>query len=438
MAIVTLQQKPINRVRYSASGGGGGTAKLLTISGSTDATHVNWTPSSTYLGAFRLDGGDHGSSPYGVNLSYANVPVIGIGSASNKLLVSGRDTGGTRTIRTLAEFTIPATLSTSTTKSSLPIAACTQDFIDVLGPPSDSDTWDEGKVLGGIATINGMVVVNGYSYYDNPPYTQDTTAVLTNAANLSGSTKRGFFKTGGARVGGWITPIPTAYQAALGGTHIFGQSTGKQHAVLSRFSCGPSAYVYDSGASNAITGSAPPSNGATVSLTAILDYPYGSNSLGGDPATSWNNSGTVFNNISSPSIGLIVPGTKTYMVIGYSGGHVSGSQYWDPHPPWSDYKGYGPNTESDLYSYYWLYNMDDLLAVKAGTDATYVPQPYEHGQMSIAFDNGPGDNELHIPNGATFDPSNSRLYIVLDRADNTQGVESDIAMIVCYDLSGFA
>jgi hypothetical protein len=395
---------------------------LISANSSNPAyTYLPW--SASYLGAFRLPGDDYGPAPYN-DLNYTHNPVIGMGSAANRIFVAGRDTGGTKNVRGFAEFSIPALVG-GTSLSALNIAANTQVFRDALtGQPSAATSWSEGRVLSNFVVVNGMVVGTAYGYYTS---TDTPVWVLDDATDITNANERGFFDISGRQVyGGWINEIPTEHQAALGGTHLIGFSMAGDRAILSKYSNGPSMAVIDL---DGITSGSPPSNGSTISITPLMEF---SQPNGLTPEASLGASGTAWTYMSGGEIGFIVPNTRTYMVIGTSGGHATGSTYWDPHPPWSDYKGYGPLSEEDEYNYYWMFDLDEILAA----ENLYDPRPYEHGVLLVAFDNGPGDNSLHKIGGVAFDKNTGRLYISLDRADNSQASESALPLVVAYDLSG--
>lgn len=406
---------------------GSGVLPLVTMQ-TAGAGQVKWDLSTTYLGAFRMPGGNYGSVS-GNNLNYSVVPSIAIGSASNRIVMVGRDRGEAST--TLAEFSIP-TLVGGTTLSALNISSNTQGFIEVLtNAPVDGQTWS-GRMIGGIANVNGKLVVNAYGYYD---FTNRPTMVIDNISSLSTSTFKGYFDhTDRQHSGGWVTPIPSVYQSALGGSHIFGFSMSGRRAILTKYSIGPSAYIYDFNASDSITGATPPSNGSTLTPTKVLDYPY---DHGLTPIASMGGSGTNWTFVSGGQVGLIIPGTRTYMVLGTSAGHVSGCDYYDPAPYDSSFKGYAPNNQNDIYNYIWLYDVDDLIAVKNGTKLSYNVAPYEYGPVTLPFDGGAGWFNIHRVQGMVYDPTNGRLYISLERADNSQATETPLPLVICFDMTGF-
>ena len=413
------------------AGGGGSSTDLLTLNVALNGTagYKYWDYDAQYLGAFRVPFANYGGIA-GDNLNYCSDPIIGMGSTTGHIMIAGRNRGDT--VTTIAELAIPA-LSTSGTLSSLDIATCSQNFIEVLtSAPTDGETWS-GRMIAGIANVDGKVVVTAYGYYTgaNRPV-----MVIDDVSPLSSASFRGYFDmTNDQRAGGWVTPIPASYQASFGGTHLFGFSMSQTRAILSKYSIGPSAYVYDFSAGNSITGASPVANGSTLSTTVALDYPLAN---GLTPEANLGNSGTHWTYCSGGQIGFIVPGTRTYMVIGFSAGHSSGSAYYDPAPYDAGFKGYAPNSASDIYNYYWLFDVDDMVDVLNSVINSYDPDPYEHGQLSLRHDGGSGWTTLHHVGGATFDATNNKLYISLQYADDSQASESDLPLILCYDLSGVA
>lgn len=414
----------------------GGAAKLLTISGSTDATHVAWSLASNYLGAARLDAGDYTGADN--NLSYAEHATIGIrassgSGAADRVLISGHSTGEIQ--RRLGEFEIPALVG-GTTLSSLNIGANSQNFINAIdSAPTNDGEWAQGQRISGIYVDNGRVIVNVYGFYDDLELVTQTTTVLNSASAISTTSQRGFYKHPDvAHLAGWISPIPSAYQAAdkLNGNVIFGMSSGNLRSRNNRFSNGPSAYVYDTTAANSITGSSPISGGANMTMAKCLDYPL-ANAM--TPEANFSDAGYNWTHLSEAYYGFIVPGTKTYMVIGFSGGHVGGISYGVPPYDGSAGSGFYPIDPDDLYNYYWLFDVDDLIDVKNGVIANaYTPQPYEHGQFPVEFGSSGWTNHKRI-SGAAFDPANGRLYISLYRGDNSQGAETAVPLLLAYDMS---
>ena len=218
---------------------------------------------------------------------------------------------------------------------------------------------------------------------------------------------------------GWISPIPPAWQATLGGSHLTGQSSGIP--IISRTSVGPPAFAFDPLQIVGTTGTAQvPSPVPTVTLLDFsLDDP-----LHGDLS---NSTGTndLWTHLSRAIYGLVVPGTRTYLTLGHSGGHASGVCYKCTQSDGTLCGGYCAPDADDYSLYYWLWDLDDLVAVKAGALSPHEPRPYELGVLPSAFDT----REL---GGGAFDPASGLLYLTLQRADLEQGAYSNPPVVAVY------
>jgi hypothetical protein len=383
-----------------------------------------------YLGAFRLPDGYDEAVP-GSSFGDCTNPVIGIGSASDRLYAVGSDLGETMEIRTMAEVGIPG-LVAGDELDSLAIAPLQQPFANLLDDvPVDAGDWPQGRVITGIYrdTASGRVLVNVTAYYDtNETPNTDTTLVLANGAAIgNGAGKRGYFRvTGGARSSGWISPIPAELQGpdALDGSHLFGNSDG--YGINGRASIGPSAFVLSI---DAISGESPPADGAEVAATPLIDYPYDTPLT---PIEVYEQPGQIWTPLSKACYGFIVPGTGTYLCIGSSGGHASGVTYGIP--PYGGYNGFYPNSEDDVGNRYWAFQVADMIAVRRGEMLAHEVRPYAHGDLELQFQGPRSYHELRRANGAAFDPSSGRLYIALTFADDSRG--EALPLIVAYAIAG--
>lgn len=381
-----------------------------------------------YLGAFRLPAEHAGGIP-GDNFFNCTKPVIGMGTSAGHLYVTGSDLGGTMEVRTLAEIGIPALIDDDDLNA-LNIAALTQPFANLLDDvPVDGNAWTQGRVITGLyrEPNSGRVAVNVTAYYDTGiPPNSDTTLVLNQGSAIGvGGGKRGYFKmTGGARSSGWISPIPAEFQGplALNGTHLFGNSDG--YGINGRASIGPSAFVYDLAS---ITGATPPANGSTIAAQAVIDYPFDQPLT---PIDDLTEPGQIWTVLSNANYGFIVPGTRTYLAIGKSGGHASGSSYGVP--PWGGHSGFHPNDQSDTGNRYWAFRVDDMIAARHGQLSPHQVRPYAHGNLPLRFQGQQLVGHLHSVAGAAFDQASGRLYIALSFADDSRG--DRLPLIVAYGL----
>ena len=386
-----------------------------------------------YQGAFRLPGNVYGVS----SLTYQQRPVIGFNASTGGLLINGL---GDANSKTLGEFSIPALVKeTGGVFANLNMAVNTQPFIELLDQaPVDDNDFGSGRTISGIYEKDGEIIVNYFSYYDGTPWNTDVTVVKRNSTDINASTSdtSGSYKMAGAtHAAGWISEIPAEWQAALGGTHISGHSSSTMKTINARHSVGPSAFVFNAAD---ILNPNIPTNGSAIATTAVLDYPleYHLDTLtpGQQIYDRLNDPGTMWNNLSEAGYGFILPGTSTYMVIGGSGGHAGGVEYHYTYPgETQESAGHTPTIRYEFDNHYWLYDVNDLIAVKNGTIQPYEPVPYAHGPFTVPF--ATTDNFEHRVVSATYDKATGLLYMAIGKIDN-QGVESSQPVIVAFTLDG--
>ncbi|QDG52224.1 hypothetical protein FIV42_16200 [Persicimonas caeni] len=321
----------------------------------------------------------------------------------------------------IAQFAVPD-LVDSTTVTDLQMAADpTQPFAKVLDRIDNPQGINR---VGGMALLEGAngveLLVNAYEYYDAPGDNTHTTLVVRDASDLAGSAVDGYFEMEGrAHTSGWISPIPAQWQDALGGTHITGSSSGQP--IISRLSVGPTAFVFDP---FDIVG-ADVSDGA-VDTQAVLDFSLG-NPLSDDLS---NDSGEndLWTHLTRATYGFIAPGSRTYITLGHSGGHNSGVCYKCVQEGKEQAcGGYCARQPDDNYTYYWLWDVEDLVAVKEGSMQPHEVRPYDYGEFEIPF----ATNSL---GGGSYDPASNRLYLTAKAADRDQGQYSNPPVIMVYEV----
>jgi len=369
-----------------------------------------------YAGAFRLDGNQHGATAFD-QLSYQEKVIIAMNNTTGNLLVTG---SGESNTKNFGEFEIP-TLSTSTTLTDLNIGASTQDFVNVIDqlPLNTADPDDgNGITLYGMLEKGGKIIFNYARYYDtyNGGTSPETVGVVSDSTDLANSTITGAYEYDVSnRACGWMSEIPAEWQVALGGETITGFSSGASRGILGRLSVGPSAFVIDTDDLLAPI----PANGTVVSTTTLLDFPY-PNGMGiTNPAnitTELWEAGRIWNNISETNYGFIVPGTSTYMCLGFDGGFTSGIGYKLHNNNYGDYDAITP---TDYRNTYYLFNVNDMVRVKNGELNSYDMLPYASGTFSSPIF-GEGSNDRRI-SGATYDAATGRLYLAVTNGDDSQG-----------------
>ncbi|MCB0338386.1 MAG: hypothetical protein KDD53_02225, partial [Bdellovibrionales bacterium] len=366
-----------------------------------------------YQGAFRLPADDFGES----NLNYSQGP-IAFNPASNSIFIVGHTYD-----QAIAEFNIPAIVKSSTLTDLNMCDAPIQNFTSVLDSISGGNPQGIDRI-GGIALISGPngdeLLVNGYEYYDAAADNSHTSFVIRDSSALNSSSIDGFFsfQGGAGHTTGWISEIPLAWQDLLGGSHITGDSSGIP--IIGRTSVGPSAFSFSP---LDVVGKSTQSG--TIQTNTLLDFSL-EHPLSSDLS---NDSGTndLWTHLSRAIFGFIVPGTRTYATIGFSGGHSSGVCYKCTQNDNNLCGGYCAPDAEDYSHYYWLWDLNDLLKVKQGTIESYEVTPYEYGEFPTPFTT----QEL---GGGAFDADSGKLYLTVQRADTEQGQYANPPVVVVYKI----
>ena len=139
----------------------------------------------------------------------------------------------------------------------------------------------------------------------------------------------------------------------------------------------------------------------------------------------------LWTHLSYAAYGFIIPGTRTYMTIGFSGGHNSGVGYKPTQDNGNVCGGYCSYEAADNYNYYWLWDLDDLLAVKSGEMNAYDVVPYEYGEFTTPFQ--PTTGMYRIVGGA-FDSARNILYLSLRNVDWSQSIYEPAPVIIAYRI----
>ncbi len=406
----------------SVQGGGGSVSGLLTLS------DIN------YVGAFRPDGNTFGAS----GVQYTDKHILAINPQNGNLLITGATTENTRDI---GEFEIPA-LSTSTSVSDLPIAANTQPFVDVFDQiPSRNADSDETNGVGiyGMYAIDNDVIMNYAVYYDaSSPVADESIFIKRNASDLDASTGDtvGAFKFDcGTLCSGWISPIPSEWQSALGGDHIAGWASGTTRAIISRLSLGPSAYAF-----NIADLTSPPAAGSTINTVPLMSFAY-PNAMGiaGDTVnvdTYLDGPGTLWNKASTIDYCVIVPGSDTYLCLGHDAGYLSGLGYkLRTNTSQTDLGDYDANSVTDYRNIYALIDVNDFVDARNGVINVHDIIPYEWGAFTAQFGGTP-ETGINRISGCAYDPVTGRLYVSVVDADDVQSAPSSQPVIEVYTFGG--
>lgn len=324
-----------------------------------------------YLGAFRLPGptgsGEQNTFGYGGE-------AMAYDPYRESLWITGHDWHDR-----LAEVTIPTPSLTN-----WPVASFKTSWIDM--------TW-RNQVGGGSANMggifplpNGDLILSAYEYYDASASQRMSHVRRRANGTFTSPVQVGGF--GAGFVSGYMIPVPTAWQAALGGPALTGNSS---LSIIGRTSLGPAAAVFN-----------PDDVGrmSPVPATQVLGYPLNHPTLGGCET------GTVageFNcGAANNRAGLVWPGgTRSILYfhricaggqVGYSGG------YFCPR---------GRVTRVIAI------NADDLVAVREGRRQPWEVQPYASWNLGAPL----ASARL---TAVTYDPLRKWIFLAEDHGDGTQ------------------
>jgi hypothetical protein len=370
-----------------------------------------------FVGAFRLPSGDFGAS----TVDYAQGP-IALGPDGGTLYVVGHAHQ-----QAIAEFAIPA-LGTGPAPADLPLAdPPRQPFATVLERAASGNPQALDRI-GGMLLVPGpdgpQLLVNAYVYYDAGGGVTHTTLALRDPGDLAGSPVDGpyAFDGGAGHTAGWLAPIPAAYRDALGGAsgadHLTGHASGIP--IISRSSVGPSAFAFAAAAFAGPPGPVP----TTRLLDFALDRPL-------HPDLDANGDNPLWTHLSHATVGLIVPGTRTYLTLGHSGGHASGVCYKCTQSDGHTCGGYCARDADDVAAYAWAWDLLDLVAVREGRRAPHDVRPYAFGPLDLPL-LGP---ERRIGGGA-YDAASGLLYLTALGADDSQGPYAYAPLVVAVRVAG--
>jgi hypothetical protein len=371
-----------------------------------------------YVGAFRVPTGDYGDSRF----SYAQGPIT-LGKEGKSLFIVGHAQH-----QAIAEISIPQLIISKDIKK-LQKASIIQKFSKVLDRPQTGNPQNI-NIITGMKYFKEKLIVNGLNYYDANNSVYHTTLVVDEAKNLNISTVSGYHQyQSRAHGSGWISSIPIAWQKLLNADHIIGNSSGSP--IISRHSVGPSAFAINL-EENILNVSSP----SVIKEVPLLNYSL-SNPMGkqrgksGDYLTNKNTNNKLWTHLSQAVYGFIVPGTNTYITLGYSGGHESGVGYKiTPQGAKSECPGYCGKDVKDNYNFFWLFNMKELLNVVEGSVSSYEVLPYNYGIFKSPFEN----TTHHKIKGGAYDSQHNLLYLTLDKVDHLQSQYEKLPIIAAYRI----
>ncbi|QSP93527.1 hypothetical protein LPB19_09855 [Marinobacter salinisoli] len=370
------------------------------------------TNDMVYKGAIRVPIGTYGDSRMG----YAQGPFEVMDDESSSFMV-----GHTKD-QAVAEFSLPP-FSLAKEISELPMAQNKQPFVTVFDRIPDGNPQGINRITG-LLFIEERLIVNGIEYYDAAADNTDTTFFIQDASQLGSSSVSGFRKLEArVHVSGWMTEVPQELYGLFEKEYIFGYANNTP--INSRHSIGPSAFGVGLAS---IINSNP---GDEIPTTSLIDYSLA------NPLAEDSNNETGENNLwteeSRAFLGFIVPGTETYAVFGTSGGHNSGVGYKITQDDGTVCPGFCPYKASDIYNYYWLYDINDMISVFQGKMLPHDVRPYEYGELLLPFQDQGGKPKLII--GADFNPATSTVFFMLGKADTLQSNYEAAPLLIAYRIS---
>lgn len=378
----------------------------------------------TYLGAFRVPADTY---------SY-NQGVLTYRADHNSLILGVNVSAGARMV---GEISIPA--PGTGPRQTLPRAVAIHDATDILDGHIDDVVGNgSGNYIGGVLVQDNALYVNVFSYYgDDPNHLKSlfkTSAAFGAPFNVVGPvevpvpTLTSWTALPGATAG-VMTPIPTEWQSAFGGTALTGQCA---LAVMSRSSFGPSLVVID-----------PAQVGVTpLTATPVLCYPNDHQTLG--PYSPVQEGPVEFFSGQFSQVGIVfAPNTDCVLIFGRRGTTFHyGTGTKDPAldgtlVPGSEIEHYwfDPiNQEHGTHGYPYedyvaCYRVADLLSVKNGTkkpwEITYFNKwsfvlPYETPDDQFLTPCVPSNASCHTRryiSGVTYDPVGHFIYVAAGYQD---------------------
>lgn len=343
-----------------------------------------------YIGAFRVPKGDmggpqyHGLSYGGESITYNNI--------NNSLFITG-----TNNDNLVAEISIPAIVN-STEISDLNTASVIQNLYDITEGNSYYIKAERTEVvgnrvyLGGLLKYGNNLIGSVYHYYDG-----DSEAIYSHfKSGLTLSTTGDFL--GMVEVGskpspvpqagfvaGYMTTIPSTWQAALGGTALTGAGG---YSVSSRISFGPALFAFNPSNLNMDT-PAPAVPLVYYNLTSenCVDNGLGGNTCDNQNLGGYYNQSTTYKMGTSYRGAVFPSGSRSVIVTGkygtgatcYGLGNTNGTA--------------GGETRTTTVS-----NAEVLAWMNAHSTDTY---PCGTGEMTRDYTDGTGHQCCYDPTGAS-------------------------------------
>lgn len=227
-----------------------------------------------------------------------------------------------------------------------------------------------------------------------------------------------------------LVSIPAEWQAALGGDAAAGQFSAPLASVHSH---GPNLHVFDL----SDVGVTDP-----IPATVVLGYPSSHQAIGCDNCqATMTSTSTLWNEAAHVLAYAFINETATFITAGKVGtgdfcyGSVTDNPalHLTPHPsaPESETWCYSldDGTDKGIYTYpyslyFFLWDVNDFVAVKNGTMESWEVVPYEW--FPVTMTHMPKQNQGFYFDDFAYDPTNEKLYLKHAQGGGTDGASSSI------------
>ena len=338
-----------------------------------------------YMGAFKVPLGEATGSSF----SYGGTAPV-YNPANNSLFMVGHEHH-----QMVAEITIPEAVNNNNL-AALNRASFLQTFTDITeGTLSTVDPTDvNGFRVGGLLLHNGTLINSAYAYYD--ANSSQVTSHFKSSPDWSRTGEvEGAYQLGTLGAGfvsGYMTQIPSDWQADFGGTALTGNCC---ISIISRSSYGPSVSVFD-----------PDSLGVVnpVPTTPLLYYPQE------NPLGDWDATSLLFNG-STQITGVVFPENSQSVL--FFGRHGTGTFCYGTGEICND--PVNPHNGTHAYPYIyqvWAYDASDLLAVKNGTRQAWEIQPYATWELEL-----PLSEDRKVIGGVAYNREAGLIYLSQQNAE---------------------
>ena len=445
-------------------------------------TDFNQALENSYKGAFHIpkegqqhkqypDVPDYGSISYGGNPNssagfafgpsqdgYNNFFISGFGGAYEE---DGIDNENGGLIESVSEYSIEEGslyLDVPGNRSGYSSAVRKQDWLGVFDPQLNLyKTTTGANVLTGMyynSASEYLYMTTDREYPNFDP--RDNMIRISNPSKLETQNIEGYYQMQvgnetayGSHVSSWVAEIPEEWRTVLGGKHLMGG--GGSFSIISRLPVGPTLFTgnLDSLGNNgevnltrwmdfsdnqgeqfgAYLHGSPPHwyNYELFNCDRAAGYDCGQDLTDAQFITPWINDWWTI--LSYACQGFIMPGTRTYVVIGtYEG--IEGTGYKAVSDFRDDCGGPCRIVENDYYNQYWLFDLKDIVHA----ENPYKVFPYEYGRITFL---DPFLNQYNIRASilnAGYELSSNRLAVIMAEME---GLEPTNDCLI-FDFSGLS